>query len=66
MSDVARSVPLPRPEQRDDSLRFTAQYLPCFRSTPQLRQETTALRDFGPAYDGLGSEATEQMLHNDR
>jgi hypothetical protein len=49
-----------------NSLRFTAQYLPCFRSTPQLRQETTALRDFGPAYDGLGSEATEQMLHNDR
>src|SRR5262249_4975012 len=26
-------------------------------STPQLRQETTALRDFGLADDGFGSEA---------
>jgi hypothetical protein len=40
------------------SRRFTAQYLPCFdrkNNTPQLRQETVALRDFGPTYVADGS-----------
>src|SRR5215472_16677775 len=37
--------------------RLTGQHLPCLRkdSTPQLWQETAALRDFKPAYDRLGS-----------
>ena len=29
------------------------------RFTPQIRRETAAMRDFNPAYDGSGSNATE-------
>ena len=45
-----------------NSRRFTARCLPCFRqkdSTPQLRQETAALRDFDLAYVADGSFASE-------
>src|SRR5215831_14494455 len=43
-----------------NSRRFTAGPFRAFDrkvSTLQLRQETAALRDFNPAYAGLGSEA---------
>src|SRR5262249_9208386 len=47
-------------EQRDEIAPFHCR---CLRasdrneSTHQLRQETTALRDFGPADDGSGSDS---------
>jgi hypothetical protein len=44
--------------------RFTADSSRAFNrkdSTPQLRQETAALRDFNPRYDRSGSKAAETI-----
>jgi len=44
--------------------RLTGQRLPCLRkdSTPQLWQETAALRDFAPAYDRCGSNSVIAVM----
>jgi hypothetical protein len=62
----ARERPRRHPaDQLEEVPAFHRPCLPCFRlkgCTPQLRQETTALRGFDPAYDGFGSKCEELAL----
>ena len=60
--DAARHAAPAPPSSVMNSRRFTARSSRASDrkdSTPQLRQETVALRDFNPRYDHLGSNSTE-------
>src|SRR5262245_6020247 len=46
------------PEQANDASRASDRK----DSTPQLRQEPAAVRDFGPAYDGIGSKVARGLV----